>query len=112
MAKKTASKASAAKKPMTKSQILAQIADDTGLAKKEVAAVFDSLSGVVSKQLKPRGPEAITIPGLCKIVVKKTKAVKAGERVNPFTGEKKWYPAKPAKRVPRVRPLKALKDMV
>ena len=36
----------------TKSEILAQISKDTGLAKKQVSDVFESLSGVVKKSLK------------------------------------------------------------
>ncbi len=35
--------AGASKKAPTKSEIYANIADDTGLTKKDVAAVFDSL---------------------------------------------------------------------
>ena len=37
------------KKAPTKSQIYTKIADDTGLTKKDVAAVFDSLSGQIKK---------------------------------------------------------------
>ena len=42
------------KRAPTKSQIYAQIADDTGLTKKDVAAVFDSLSGQIKKNLGGR----------------------------------------------------------
>ena len=65
--------AGTAKKPPTKSEIYAQIADDTGLTKKDVAAVFDSLSGQIKKNLGGRGgPGMFTVPGLLKMrVVKK-----------------------------------------
>jgi len=100
-----------AAKPPTKSEILGTIADKTDLTRKQVSAVLEELSTLIGKNLK-RSPQMFTVPGLCKIVVKKTKSIPAGERVNPFTGEKKWMPAKPARNTVKVRPLKALKDMV
>jgi nucleoid DNA-binding protein len=39
-------------------------------------------------------------------------ATKAREGVNPFTGEKMMFKAKPARNVVKVRPLKNLKAMV
>jgi hypothetical protein len=46
----------------TKSEILAQISKDTGLAKKQVSDVFESLGGVVKKWLMGSG--LFTLPGL------------------------------------------------
>ena len=108
--KKTA--ASAVKKPPTKSEILNHIADETGLARKEVSAVFDSLSGLIEKNLKPRGPGLFSVPGLMKIKVIKKPATKARKGINPFTGEETVFKAKPARKVVKVLPLKGLKDMV
>jgi protein-disulfide isomerase-like protein with CxxC motif len=51
-------------KAPTKSEIYAQIASDTGLTKKDVAAVFDSLSAQIKKSLGGRGPGLFTLPGL------------------------------------------------
>ena len=68
----------------TKSEILAQISKDTGLAKKQVSDVFESLGGVVKKSLKGSG--LFTLPGLLKMKVVKKPATKAREGVNPFTG--------------------------
>jgi hypothetical protein len=61
------------KKAPTKSEIYTQIADDTGLTKKDVAAVFESMSGMIQKNLGGRGaPGMFTLPGLLKMrVVKK-----------------------------------------
>ena len=39
------------KKPPTKSEIYAKIVDDTGLSRKDVAAVFESLNGQIKKNL-------------------------------------------------------------
>lgn len=94
----------------TKSEILAQISKDTGLAKKQVADVFDSLQGVVKKSLKGAG--LFTLPGLLKMKVVKKPATKAREGINPFTKEKMIFKAKPASKKVRVMPLKSLKAFV
>jgi len=102
-----------AKKPPTKSEIYTNIADDTGLTKKDVAAVFDSLAGQIKKSLGGRGgPGLFTIPGLLKMRVVKKPATKARKGVNPFTGEEMMFKAKPASKTVRVAALKGLKDMV
>ena len=105
--------AGSAKKPPTKSQIYAQIADDTGLTRKDVAAVFDSLNGQIKKNLGGRGaPGLFTIPGLLKMRVVKKPATKARKGVNPFTGEEMMFKTKPASKTVKVAALKGLKDMV
>ena len=81
----------------TKSEILATISKDTGLAKKQVSDVFESLGGVVKKSLKGSG--LFTLPGLLKMKVVKKPATKAREGINPFTGEKMTFKAKPASSV-------------
>ena len=101
------------KKPPTKSQIYGQISDDTGLTKKDVAAVFDSLSHQIEKNLGGRGaPGVFTLPGLLKMTVVKKPARKAYKGINRFTGEEMMFKAKPASKAVRVRALKGLKDMV
>jgi nucleoid DNA-binding protein len=102
MAKKTS--------PPTKSEILAAISKDTGLSKRQVSEVFDSLSTVIKKSLKSYG--VFTLPGLAKMKVVKKPATKAREGTNPFTGEKMIFKAKPASKKVRVMPLKNLKTMV
>lgn len=102
----------AAKKPPTKTEIYASIAEATSLTKKDVSAVFDALNEEITKALGKRGPETFTIPGLCKIVVQKKPATPAREGINPFTGEKTMFKAKPARNIIKIRPLKKLKDMV
>ncbi len=105
--------ATTTKKPPTKSEIYAKIVEDTGLTRKDVAAVFDSLNGQIKKNLGGRGgPGLFTVPGLLKMRVVKKKATKARKGVNPFTGEEMMFKAKPASKVVKVSPLKGLKDMV
>jgi nucleoid DNA-binding protein len=101
------------KKPPTKSEIYARIADDTGLTKKDVAAVFDSLSSQIKKNLGGRSaPGLFTVPGLLKMRVVKKPATKARKGTNPFTGEEMMFKAKPASKTVKVAALKGLKDMV
>ncbi|MGH8223563.1 MAG: HU family DNA-binding protein [Woeseiaceae bacterium] len=101
------------KKAPTKSEIFASIADDTGLTKKDVAAVFDSLGGQIKRSLAGRtGPGIFTIPGLLKMRVVKKPATKERKGVNPFTGQEMIFKAKPASKVVKVAALKGLKDMV
>jgi nucleoid DNA-binding protein len=103
--------AKAAKKPPTKSQILANIAEATDLSKKDVAAVFDALHDEIRKALKPKDG-SFTIPGLVKVGKKRMKATPAQKNVrNPFTGELYDRPAKPAYTKITVRALKNLKDL-
>ena len=101
------------KKPPTKSEIYATIVDDTGLARKDVAAVFDSLNGQIKKSLGGRGGSGMfSVPGLLKMRVVKKPAKKARKGINPFTGEEMMFKAKPASKVVKISALKGLKDMV
>ena len=52
------------------------------------------------------------IPGLLKLKTVKKKAIPAGERRNPFTGQMQHFPAKPASKKVRATALKALKDLI
>lgn len=94
----------------TKSEILVTICKDTGLSRKQVSGVFDSLTGVIRKSLRNGG--LFTMPGLLKMKVVKKPATKAREGTNPFTGDKMTFKAKPASKKVRVMPLKSLKAMV
>jgi nucleoid DNA-binding protein len=99
-------------KAPTKSEIYAQIVEDTGLTRKDVAAVFESLNGQIKKNLGGRnGPGIFTVPGLLKMRVVKKPATKARKGINPFTGVEMMFKAKPASRVVKVSALKGLKDM-
>ncbi len=97
----------------TKSQLFAHIAEDTGLARKDIAGVFDSLNDIIEGHIKSRGAGEFKFPGLMKVKVNKKPATKARKNVpNPFRpGEFMDVAAKPARKVVKVLPLKALKDM-
>ena len=97
--------------PFTKAQLTSVIADNTGLTKKDVAAVMEELSVVIHRHLKKRGAGQFTMPGLMKIKTVRKPATKARKGINPFTGEEAVFKAKPARTIVKVQPLKALKDM-
>ncbi|HWE04079.1 MAG TPA: HU family DNA-binding protein [Tepidisphaeraceae bacterium] len=98
-------------KPATKSEILTKIAESTGLARKQVSSVFDSLSEQIAGAVGKKGPGVFAVPGLMKIIVIQKPATKAHKGINPFTKEEVMFKAKPARKVIKVRALKALKDM-
>lgn len=98
------------KEKMTKTQILATLADDTGLTKKQVGDVLDSLETLIEGSIKKRAVGEFTLPGLMKITTVKKPAVKARKGINPFTGEETMFKAKPASVAVKVRPLKKMKE--
>lgn len=97
-------------KPPTKTQIMAQIAEETELSKKDVAAVFDALTDQISHELSKKGSGAFTIPGLCKIIRKDVPA--KPKRKGMSFGEEVWLNARPASSKVVIRPLKGLKEMI
>jgi nucleoid DNA-binding protein len=99
------------KKARTKSQIIVALAENTGLSKKEIGVFFDSLTALIGHDLS-RGPGQFALPGLVKLKVVKKPAQPARRGTNPFTGEEQMFAAKPARKVVKIRPLKALKDKV
>ena len=105
-------KATAIKEPLTKSQLLATIAEETGLSKRDCTAVLDELSNVIHRHLKKRGAGTFTLPGMFKIRTQRKPATRARKGINPFTGEETIFKAKPARTVVKVLPLKGLKEMV
>lgn len=99
-------------KAPSKSEILAAASEETGLSRKQVSQVLDSIAGQISKALGKKGPGTFTVPGLMRINVIHKPATKARKGINPFTQQETMFKAKPARRVVKVRPLKALKEMV
>ncbi len=120
-AKKPAAKKAAPKKKLTaikekytKSAILAEIAENTELSKKQVSSVLDELSDLIERHVKKNGAGEFTLPGLLKIKTVKKPARKARKGVpNPFRpGETMDIAAKPASTKIKVLPLKGLKEFV
>jgi nucleoid DNA-binding protein len=102
-------------KPRKKSELFQILGEHTELSRKQVAGVFEALGKVMSVDLAKPGegkPKVFVVPGMMKVQSIYKPATKAREGKNPFTGEMQMFKAKPAKTVIKIRPLKALKDMV
>lgn len=91
-------------KPMTKTQLVAALAEAMGSDKKTANAALDALGTLVAKEVASGG--AVTLPGLGKIVCRARP-----ERTvrNPATGDQI---TKPADKVVKFTIAKALKDSV
>ena len=117
-AKKAVKKAAPVKKraapaiqeKMTKSQIVASLAESTGLTKKQVSSVMDEYDTLIERSVKKRAVGEFTIPGMMKITTVSKPARKARKGINPFTGEETMFKAKHASIAVKVRPLKKLKE--
>ncbi|MDC3954510.1 MULTISPECIES: HU family DNA-binding protein [Polyangium] len=105
--KKTETKKAAS---ISKSALLNAIAEEAGgeITRKQVKLVLDNLAQIGHRELKKAG--IFTVPGFAKFRVVKKPATKAREGVNPFTKQPMTFPAKPASKTVRARPIKAVKD--
>lgn len=102
-------KLGAVSEPMAKSALLQHIANNTQLARKQVAAVIEELSAVVAAHVNKKSKGQFVMPGLFKITVVRKPAQKGGKKVI-MMGKEVITKAKPARNVVRIRPLKKLKD--
>ena len=112
-AKNIATKATAAKpikEALTKSGLIAHIAEASDVAAKDVRAVLAALEGAMSASVSKKGVGQFTLPGMMKITASKVAAKPKRKGINPFTKEEVWFAAKPASIKLKVRPLKKLKD--
>lgn len=89
---------------MTKSQLFATLAEKTGIAKKDVVAMFDAITELAYKEVKTAGQ--FVVPGIGKLV-KVHRNARTGR--NPATGEEIQIPAKT---VVKFRVAKAAKEAV
>src|ERR1700745_1787060 len=96
---------------LTKSQLVEKLSEHHyELSQRDIQGVIESLASVGHKELKKAG--VFVVPGFAKFVVIKKAATKAREGTNPFTGEKMMFKAKPARKIVRARPVKAVKAAV
>ncbi|MHA3915879.1 HU family DNA-binding protein [Halovulum sp. GXIMD14793] len=93
-----------AQKPMTKTQFVAALAEETGSDKASVNRMLDAITAVVTKEVANGG--AVTLPGLGKFACRERPARMVR---NPATGEQMH---KDADRVAKVTIAKALKDVI
>ena len=91
-------------------QLIEKLASQSELSKADVKRVIESLAEIGYKELKKTG--TFVLPGFAKFVVAKKPATKARNGTNPFNGEPMMFKAKPATKIVRARPVKAVKDAV
>ncbi|MEQ1769899.1 MAG: HU family DNA-binding protein [Devosia sp.] len=114
-AKKPAAKAAPAKispvkEALTKSGLVALIAEQNGVTKEVAKGVLTTLENAMAGSIHPRGIGEFTMPGLFKVSLRKVPARKAGTMIrNPSTGEMVPGAAKPASVRVKMRPLAKLK---
>ena len=91
-------------KPMTKTQLVAALAEEMGAEKKAATAALDAIVSIITKEVSAGG--AVTLPGIGKIYCRERP-----ERMvrNPATGEQI---KKEADKVVKMTIAKALKDSV
>ena len=95
---------------LSKSELIQKVADEASLPKKDVKAVIESLASVGYKELKKAG--VFLLPGYAKFVVVKKAATPERTGINPFTKQPTVFKAKPARKILKVRLVKAAKDAV
>lgn len=91
-------------KPMTKTQLVAALAEEMGSDKKTASAALDAIATVVAREVAAGG--SVTLPGVGKVVC---RARPERQVRNPATGETM---TKSADKVVKVSIAKALKDSV
>ncbi|WP_294611053.1 HU family DNA-binding protein [Roseovarius sp.] len=91
-------------KPMTKTQLVAALAEEMGSDKKTASGALDAVIAIITKEVSAGG--AVTLPGVGKIYCRERP-----ERMvrNPATGEQM---KKEADKVVKMTIAKALKDSV
>jgi DNA-binding protein HU-beta len=95
-------------KRMSKAQFINTFAEKAGLNKKQATVTLDTLSAIAVEQLGQSGE--LVIPGLVKLNVAEKPATQERQGINPFTKQPMTFKAKPARKVVKAHPVKALKD--
>merc|ERR1719458_1296418 len=107
-AMKAAAAMKTGKKAMSGGEMMKTIAEKTGLKAKDVKGVFSELQTIAFAEVAKT--EKFVIPQLVMLKLRHKKATKAG--VREMFGKKVKVAAKPAKKVVKAFPAKALKDSV
>ena len=115
-AKKAAktTKSAASTKPiktaLNKTALAAHVAERAGVEGKTAKSVLAALEATMLASVDKKGLGEFTLPGLLKITAQQVPAKKKRFGKDPFTGEERWFAAKPASVKIKARPLKKLKD--
>jgi hypothetical protein len=98
------------KDTFTKASLTIHLAERSGVEPKAAKALLAALEETVLASINKKGAKEFTLPGLLKVVAQDVPAKKKRFGKDPFSGEDKWFAAKPASVRLKVRPLKKLKD--
>ena len=98
------------KDSFTKASLTIHLAERSGVEPKAAKALLAALEETVLASIHKKGAKEFTLPGLLKVVAQDVPAKKKRFGKDPFTGQDKWFAAKPASVRLKVRPLKKLKD--
>jgi nucleoid DNA-binding protein len=98
------------KDSFTKASLSLHLAERAGVEPKAAKALMAALEETVLASVHKKGAKEFTLPGLLKVVAQDVPAKKKRFGKDPFSGEDKWFAAKPASVRLKVRPLKKLKD--
>jgi nucleoid DNA-binding protein len=111
---KKAAAASTTLKPLkdtfTKASLATHVAIQAGVDPKQAKAILTALEDTILGSVHKKGAGEFTLSGLLKIGVQQVPAKKKRFGKDPFTGQERWFDAKPASVKLKVRPLKKLKD--
>ena len=109
-----AAAAPAALKPIktafNKTSLVAHLAEQAGVEPKAARAVLAALESAILASVHKKGSGEFTLPGVLKIGLQQVPAKKKRFGKDPFTGEERWFAAKPASVKIKTRALKKLKD--
>lgn len=107
------------KRTLTKQGLLTEIAvggtgrrldKDAQLTQRQVEIALSRLAQIGQHELVTHG--SFTIPGVAKFVTVRKRARPARVGINPFTGQKQKFKAKPASKTVRARPVSSFKASV
>jgi len=111
---KAAKAAPAAMKPikgqLSRSELARTVAEHSGVEPKSVKAVLASLEAAMCSAISKKGAGLFVLPGLVKISATAVAAKPKRFGKDPFTGQDRWFDAKPASVRVKARALKKLKD--
>jgi nucleoid DNA-binding protein len=99
-------------KPLTKSGLIAHLAEVAAVEARAVKAVLVNLEATILASLNRKGARVFTWPGLFKATAVAVPAKPARKGINPFTKQEQTFPAKPASTRVRVRMLKKAQDAI
>jgi Bacterial DNA-binding protein len=98
------------KDTFTKASLNIRLAERSGVELKAAKALMAALEETLLASVHKKGAKEFTLPGLLKVVAQDVPAKKKRFGKDPFSGQDKWFAAKPASVRLKVRPLKKLKD--